>query len=168
MYHVVFLPRWVCRPPLLSPIRHLWLFVGLLCILIFIFNFITVFIWVRILLSLSRSNCVYCCFYYCIVFIYSAAKLPVCFNKLTYLFTYLLNSSLFPAFFEQWRISSNAFGHVSSLQFDNVTFVTISIGCMSLVYTPLTAPKLSVLGGTTPPTVSAPWPRVKYQYHAME
>ena len=58
------------------------------CILIFIFNFTTVFIWVRILLSLSRSNCVYCSFYHCILFSYSASKLPVCFNKLTYLLTY--------------------------------------------------------------------------------
>ena len=35
------------------------------------------------LLSLSRSNCVYCSFYHCIVSIYSAVKLLVCFNKLT-------------------------------------------------------------------------------------
>jgi len=35
------------------------------------------------LLSLSRSNCVYCSFYHCIVSIYLAVKLLVCFNKLT-------------------------------------------------------------------------------------
>ena len=35
------------------------------------------------LLSLSRSNCVYCSFYHCIESIYLAVKLLVCFNKLT-------------------------------------------------------------------------------------
>ena len=47
------------------------------------YSFIIVLIYV--------AYCVYCCFYHCInVLIYSATKLPVCFNKLTYLLTYLL------------------------------------------------------------------------------
>jgi len=63
------------------------IFIIIHCTLIFAFSFLFLissqFLLEFCLLSLSRSNCVYCSFYHCIVSIYSAVKLLVCFNKLT-------------------------------------------------------------------------------------
>jgi len=63
------------------------IFIIINCTFIFAFSFLFLissqFLLEFCLLSLSRSNCVYCSFYHCIVSIYSAVKLLVFFNKLT-------------------------------------------------------------------------------------